>query len=1172
MRKLFIGLGVVVAVLVAAVLIVPSFIDWNTYKGEIEAQVEKLTGRKLVIAGDISIAVLPAPAVIAHDVSFANDERSEVPSMLELGSLEVRVALGPLFSGEVQVNKVVLVEPVIQLETFADGSDNWTLNLATDDAGGGEGGGDTAGSGGETSGFGGFKLDNFAVERGLLTFRDGSSGTLHVVEDINATLVAASLQGPFETRGSLVAMGVPLGFEAGIDGIFQGRTVPITAVVTTGGDSSFGLTGNIINLFKSPRFNGQVQIKTSSLAGLMSSVGGSAPPALAMPFSLNGTVVGDQAAVTIDELKIVLGDTLATGQGEATLGEMPRADITLEVAHVDADSLLAGLGTKPAAATGQGQDQAQETGAGAVTQAQDAPVASEPVSIEIPNGVAASLDVIVESIAYRQEKAGPVRLSAELANGEVTLSQFTGQLPGATDFAVFGFLTAPDGNPSFEGEVEASVGDTRRLATWLGADISSIPGDRLRRIDLSASLRGNAENLQVAGLSAAFDRTNVKGGLTLALRERLSFGAAIEVDSLDLDPYLAGLAGGTSSKATASEQTSQLQTSSESSTPAAATANPLAALGALSTFDANIKAQAGEIIYQGQAIRGIVIDGTVFNGGLTIRDASVADAAGSRVALKGTIKELAGIPKLDGFSVDFASKNIGRLAAMADVALPDTVEDIGAITLTTTANGNLLQPTLKGSVAAAGTAVSFDGEVSVLPIKPLYAGTLRVRHADLAALAKTLKTGYVPSGKIGGVDLSTNASVTAETVTLQGMSGKLNETTFSGDTTVHLGGARPNIRTTLALGVFDADPFLPAGSGGQTSSGGTTASAQAQSAGYAHGKAPWPRDPIDMSGLGAVDAAVNVTAKKLAYGAIALNDATIVARLADSQLTIEQLTGTAFGGGLDVAGFIDGRSTPVANGSVSFKNASISNLLTAVIGEPAAVGSVALDTTFDTRGASVADMVGALNGNGAFAMRGVDVKGATQGSAMTGILGLLRSFGQLGSSLSGKKLEGFADVDGRFAVQNGVADLSPLTIASGLGDGNASGKVDLAGWTVDLVGNVDLTGNILSALIGQKIGTPGKLPFSVKGTLDAPDIAMDTSGLASGGLSIPGLGKLEEKVPGVGTLLQGILGGGTSTQSQSEPSGQTDGGTGSQPEPQPQSQEQNPVLQPEELLKNIFKF
>lgn len=1180
MRKILIGITAILVIAVAAVLIGPSFVDWNKYKGEIESQVEALTGRKLVIAGDISIAILPAPAVIAKDVSFSNDPRSANPNMVELGSLEVRVALGPLFGGDIQVSKIVIVEPIIQLETFEDGTNNWTLDIASD------GNGDVADSGEQgaaeptDSGNGmlaGITLDNFAIERGLLTFLDGASGALHVVEDINASLVAASLQGPFEARGDLVAKGIPLGFEIGIDGIFQGRTVPITAVFNSLGDTSLAVAGNIINLFDAPRFNGSVQVTSASLPEFAALIGADLPMALAQPFSINGSIIADQQAVAISDLKLSFGELTANGAVEVALDEVPRANVRLDIGHVDVDAILNAL-TQAATASEQfasaQQGEAAEPGDGKPDVSGSE--SKSPGKIAIPNGFGAALNLTVESIAYRGEKAGPVRLSAELSNGEVTLSQLTGQLPGATDFAVFGFLTAQGGDPSFEGEVEASVGDTRGLARWLGVDLSAVPGDRFRRIEASASLKGNAENLQAAGIRVAFDRTTLKGGVTLALRDRLSFGAALDVDTIDLDPYLVGLgtvpqSGGTGGDGDAAAVQSDGKADTAAGVPEA---NPLGALDVLAGFDANIRAKAGEVIYSGQPIRNINVDATIFNGAVTLRDLSVADLVGARVALKGGIEDVAGVPKLDGMNIDFQAKSVAGLAKLAAVDLPVPASALGSVSLKASVDGNILAPSIKGQAAAAGVNATFDGDVSVLPVKPLYAGSLRFSHPDMAALLNALEIGYTPSGPIGGVDLSMNASIAPATMTLQGIAGQINQTSVSGDTTVQLAGVRPNIRSNIALGSFDAGPFLPAKSGGEargSGSGDTDASAANDNQpGYAGGTAPWSKEPIDLSGLEALDATVDLTAKQLAYGLIALNDATIRARLANSQLTIEQLTGTAFGGALDVTGFLDGQTVPAANAAISFSNANISKLLMAVIGQPAAVGTVALETSFDTNGRSVADMVSALNGKGGFAMRGVDVSGSTQGSAMTGILGLVRSFGQLGSSLSGKKLEGLADVDGQFTIASGVADLSPLTIDAGLGSGAAAGKVDLPGWAVDLDGSIDITGNILTALLGAKVGAPGKLPFSVEGPLDAPNISLDTSGLAGSGLPIPGLDKLDEKLPGVGGLLQGILGGGSTQQTQ--PQEQVPAGDGSQPAPQPQPQQQEQTIQPQDLLKNIFKF
>ena len=50
-----------IALLLVAALAGPTFVDWNQFRGEFEAQAQKITGREVTIGGDISFVVLPAP-------------------------------------------------------------------------------------------------------------------------------------------------------------------------------------------------------------------------------------------------------------------------------------------------------------------------------------------------------------------------------------------------------------------------------------------------------------------------------------------------------------------------------------------------------------------------------------------------------------------------------------------------------------------------------------------------------------------------------------------------------------------------------------------------------------------------------------------------------------------------------------------------------------------------------------------------------------------------------------------------------------------------------------------------------------------------------------------------------------------------------------------------------
>src|SRR3546814_9926837 len=127
--------------------------------------------------------------------------------MATLDALDVRVALMPLVRGEIQVESVALVRPTILLETLADGRANWQIAGAA---------GAAAPSGTTAEGDGGLniRLDSVEIDDGTLIYRDSAAGTEERIEALDATITAASLQGPFEVDGRARVHGLPPGFEA----------------------------------------------------------------------------------------------------------------------------------------------------------------------------------------------------------------------------------------------------------------------------------------------------------------------------------------------------------------------------------------------------------------------------------------------------------------------------------------------------------------------------------------------------------------------------------------------------------------------------------------------------------------------------------------------------------------------------------------------------------------------------------------------------------------------------------------------------------------------------------------------------------------------------------------------------------------------------------------------
>ena len=89
MKKLVIALSGLVLLLLAAILVGPSFIDWNSQKARIAEQVAAWTGRDLTIDGDVRFAILPSPAFSATRLSMANIADGSGPDMVKVQALEV---------------------------------------------------------------------------------------------------------------------------------------------------------------------------------------------------------------------------------------------------------------------------------------------------------------------------------------------------------------------------------------------------------------------------------------------------------------------------------------------------------------------------------------------------------------------------------------------------------------------------------------------------------------------------------------------------------------------------------------------------------------------------------------------------------------------------------------------------------------------------------------------------------------------------------------------------------------------------------------------------------------------------------------------------------------------------------------------------------------------------
>jgi uncharacterized protein involved in outer membrane biogenesis len=786
LRKILFIVGGIVVLLVVAVLVGPSFVDWNQYKPQIAAEVEKATGRTLSIDGDLSLSILPAPTLTAEGVRFANIEGGSAADMMTLEALDVRVAFMPLLSGDIQVTSVTLVSPTILLEKLADGSANWEIQPAgdADAAASDTAETDTAGTDTAPGGSGGMQIgiDKVTIENGTLIYIDHAAGSEQRVESLNAEIAAPTLQGPFSLKGDAIAAGFPLGFDITTGRIVEAEPIDLSLALTLDEDAASLRFGGTVATGEQIAVDGTLAGEASDLGAVMAALGGASTPALeGKAFELSGTVVSTQSeaesAIRMDDLEVQLGDMTATGAFEATLGETMAIVTTLKMGRIDADALIEAFG-----GTADGADGEDGT--------------SETAAFALPSGIDAAVDLSIDAVTLKGGVVNQVRLVAHLLpEGMLTIERFNAQMPGGSNLSLAGDVAPAEGVPSFAGVLEASSDNLRGLMSWLGVEAAGVPNDRLRNLTLASRVTASPDQIQLGEIDMRLDNSKIQGGVVIALpnanRSNPAFGVGLAIDQINLDAYMPPPGTG------------------EASDGDGAAGNPLGGLAPLADINANVELRVGSLTLNGQQIEGLHLDGTLDGGTLTLRDLSVSQFAGGSGTVSGTITELAGAPRFDT-RIDLDVADATR--AMQTAGMADAPAGLGRMTLAGTLAGGAedvaydLAFTIAGIGAqgsATGTAAGLGGGI------PRIDTDFSLDAADAGPLFAIAGVPVPEGANLGALSLSGTAASGDDDLTYDvklALSGAGTTGTFAGKVT-DLSGT-PRVDTTLDLQAGDPSLLL----------------------------------------------------------------------------------------------------------------------------------------------------------------------------------------------------------------------------------------------------------------------------------------------------------------------------------------------------------------------------
>jgi len=1186
-KKVLYIIGGLMGLLVVALLVIPSFINWNIYKPEIADQVRALTGRELIIGGDIDLKIFPSPRLVAENVSLSSIEGAQSPDLVSLRSVEVRIALAPLLGGNIGIETVQLIEPQVFLEVLADGRATWTLlppkepKLEVDqqtDANAPES--TTKKDSGPA-----ITLGYFEIVNGSVTYQDVGAKTTEKIADINLTVAAASLTaGPFRADGNLILRGLRLGVNANIGEIVGGRTFPIDLSIMVGGDSAkVSLAGTVIGLDHDPRFRGELNVASANIGDVVSALadGADLPAPLSQSFTLAANMDASAKALSIDDLKINFGGADGKGQVSGLFNGTPKLTANLTIDKIDADPWL--IASKSGSSS-----EAVTTDAAPKAKISVEAAASPPAApFTLPSGITASVAIKIGEIKMRGDKVSNAVLNAELSDGILNLGQFSLLAPGGSDLTVFGVLTSKAGKLNFDGQLSAKSQQPRKLMEWLDVDVAALKPGKPGALSLDIAASASPDRVSVTKLGIAFDKTVINGAATIALRDRLGVGASVNINQLDLDAYL--------SNEKPVKAAPKPETDVSTASPEAKKNTPVGgifdALKPLTTFDANILANVGSLKSSGMTLRDIAADLSLVQGDLTIRKFSIGDMLSASTSITGSILDLGGSPKAKKLSLSTDIRDASVVAGFVGAALPVLAKSLGKVSLKTQVDGALLTPQIKSEVSAMAATMNADGQLRFLDPVNMFDLGVRIRHDDTASLLRRLGSGYQPAGKIGGLDITTSLKGGVSAFSFSKLVAAIGAAKLNGEGTVALDGARPKIVTTLSTGDVVVDPFLPAQKSASLS---PTTSARVIPAKFwvpengqldfkhliASISKRWSPEPVDLTALRSVDADVTLTSSRVSYHEYNLEGAKLLSTLNNGVLNMSEFSGVVFGGSVMSNASVNASGDqPKLAGLVTVGNMDIGAASKAA-GISGTTGTLTTRIDVLTAGRSVADWVGSLKGAGAIEIKGIKGQSSLADMPVIGLaLGpLLQVFEVLNSGLgsligAGAKTGiGETDVTSTFTIASGTINTKDTKIISNIYKGDIVGDINLPLWSMNVGGNISVDQGILGTVLANVARIPSKIPFQVTGDIDKPNVKIQSfSGASSAGgsgIKVPGLDKLEKKIPGVGGLLQGILGGGTKSQlTTPEPQPQS----GNEPpaqQPQPQQQQQ---LNPTDLLRKLLQ-
>ena len=998
MKKIVLGIIVLLLLALAGAAFYVTNIDWNQHKDKIAEQFYNSTGKTISFDGRVSFKIFPSPYLNAVDAKIYNDDNKNGKPLLEIKNVVAELALMPLLKGEFDVKKMVLDGAVINID-WDSGGLNWQGDLSPDQRQMME---DTK-----------MVLNSVSLKNAVVNFEAADSGINLQLTNLNGEVSAQSVFGPFRIEGNYLKGTSPEGFALSIGKLSESFATTLNMVVTHPQSNSYVRFDGSFHLINKV-LNGNVIVESQKLSDFVNATFTS----IALPADYN-----QQAAIGFDialnpqnlnlsNIVVKYGNTQGAGNLQMPLEDLEVLEITtsFNFADLDIDPLVKMITSF-------------------AEKYKEAPYTPD---------YKVDLTAEIKAVRASYEGQGLKNLAAEfsLDSDTLTIDDLSVVLPGDTSLKLKGSVYPYDDEVYYQAEASVSANDLMRTLRWLNMEPKANAASVYKKMLATAKIAGNFDKLQISPYKITLDKSTLSGEAGVVLGARKDIMLVVSADTINFDNYISSLPEEEKSKSWAERM-----------------AYRFSKLSVLNDFDMVLNAKADLVIYESMPFEKVDFKGNILNGTMDVEYCKIEQVANTAVGLKGKVSGFGSVPLLDNLQYEIKSNDVASLINKLELRVPNLdYKKFSNLNMSGIINGSSESFGINTLVTLGSLNAAYQGRIAKESGLLNYDGELEVKHPDFVKLLDNLKVKYEPEAKnLGLLKAKAYIQGNEQELLLKDLDANIGYTNLTGELSYDHHGERPSIIGDIKINKLEIDRFL------QKSKNTVLIGVQPQDEAAAFLAKPfWNREKIDYSPYIYADVKGSFDIAEFSYKNYLFKDSKFKLELVSGTANISEFNAIYNNTPLVAAAALYMRETPTLTVSAKIDDANVNDFVFGGKEYYLKGGKFSTRFDFSSKADSQSSFAENLKGKAEFKATATEAGGINLKGIYDGLIkrentsGLAESIkSEIGS---GKTL--FDKVAGRLIVDNGKFSLADASMLTHNAEIKLYGEGDIDDWNMNVIFNV----------------------------------------------------------------------------------------------------------------------